>query len=113
MLQTDNKRRYERMPFITRLTVLDAVTKQACEGSSIDLSATGTQCYAERFLAVGTRISIRFWLRGLDGTVPGEVEGTVRWARIEQDGAMMGVEFDVPLSPSHCAELYEKLFAGP
>lgn len=110
MLQTDNKRRYERMPFMTRLTVLDAITRQDFEGSSIDLSVVGAQCYVERFLAVDTRIRIRFWLRGLDGTAPVEVEGTVRWARIEQDGAIMGVEFDVPLSSSHCAELYEKLF---
>ena len=105
------KRRCERMPFRTRLTVLDAVTKRACQANSIDLSISGAQFHAGRFLVVGTHIRIRFWLGQGGQSVPVELGATVRWARVEQDGAIMGVEFDGLLSPSYCPELYEQLFA--
>lgn len=105
------KRQSDRMPFTTRLTVLDAVTSQACEGNSIDLSVTGIQLYAARFFVAGTRLRIQFWLRDLPTTAPVELGAVVRWARVEQGGAIVGVEFDAPLSPSYCPQLYEELFA--
>lgn len=107
------KRRCVRVPFTTKLAVLDTVTQQTFEAASIDLSASGAQFYAGKFFAVGTRICIRLSVRQADRAVPVELRATVRWARVEKDGAIMGVEFDAPLSPGHCPELYDELFARP
>ena len=101
-------RRFPHVPFSTDLTVVDLLDRRRYAGHSIDLSRGGIGFYAERFFPAGTRIDVVVPA----GPGPGRavsLPATVRWSRIEADGAVMGAEFDTLLGPAVCPELYERL----
>jgi c-di-GMP-binding flagellar brake protein YcgR len=93
------KRSYERVSFSVDLEVLNLSTGQTCRGRSIDLSRGGMAFFAERFIAKGTRIRIRFWIKDNGRPVVIQVAASVQRAQTESDGGIMGAEFDAPLDP--------------
>ena len=106
------RRRYERVPFSARLTVVDLASGHRFKANAIDISVVGMAFYAEKLFGNNSRIRIHIRLKDAGQEQPVEVGATVRRARLEQDGAIMGAEFDAPLSPSHQPMLYERLSAG-
>ena len=93
-------RRYERVSFSVELTVFDLTGGPPCKGRSINLSRGGMGLFVERFFPVGRQVSIHVFLndaRGKRVTVP--LPATVRWAQAETAGAILGTEFDAPLTP--------------
>lgn len=103
------RRRYERVPFSTELTVIDARDRRRYKGWSIDLSLGGMSFFAERFLQAGSRIAILARLPGSRDGPATPVEATVQWSRVEADGAVMGAEFTQALSNAFQPQLYEAL----
>jgi len=106
------KRRYERIPFSAGMTVTDVATGRRCEANSVNISAASIAFYAETLFPLDSRIRIQIRLRdaGREETV--ELGATVRRARPEQDGAVMGAEFDTILGPSHLPNLYDRVCVG-
>ena len=107
----DAARHYERVPFAARVTVADAASGARYEGNSIDLSAGGVGFYTRRFFEPGARIRVSIWLTVSGRQEPVELPATVRWARVEQGGAIMGAEFDAVLSAARQPTLWERLCA--
>jgi c-di-GMP-binding flagellar brake protein YcgR len=93
------RRLYERVSFSVDLEVVNLSTGQTCRGRSIDLSRGSMAFFAERFIAKGTRIRIRFWIKDNGSPVVIQVAATVQRAQTEGDGSIMGAEFDAPLDP--------------
>jgi c-di-GMP-binding flagellar brake protein YcgR len=103
------RRQYDRVPFRTELTIIDLATQVRYSGFSIDLSLGGMGFYAERFFEKGTPVDIvaRDNRPGREGAT--RITGTVQWARVEGDGAIIGVRFSRLLSPEAYPELCERL----
>lgn len=103
------RRQYERVPFWTALTVIDQSSQKRYSGHSIDLSLNGMRLYAERFFDVGSWIGIVAERGGAGQGPPAPILATVRWASVEAEGAVLGVEFGSVLDPRNHPELYEAL----
>ena len=103
------RRQYERTPFSTGVTIVDQATQRQYEGHSIDLSVGGMSFYSERFFDKGSSIALIARIGQSQGSEVTSIPATVQWARVEGDGAIMGVEFCQPLSRSAHPELYERL----
>jgi len=105
------RRQYERVPFRTELTIIDLGTQARYSGFSIDLSLGGMGFYTEHFFEKGTPVDI---VAG-DGRGGHEavtrITATVQWARVEGDGAIIGVQFSRLLSPDAYPELCERLYS--
>ena len=94
------RRRYEHVPFSTSLTIIDLASQRRYEGRSIDLSMGGIGFYCERFFQTGAGIAVLAQIGRPGGDRLTPIHATVRWARVEGDGAVMGAEFGEPLSPA-------------
>ena len=103
------RRRYERVPFSAKLTVVDVASGHRFKANAVDISAVGIGFYAETLFAENSRISIPLQLKDDGREELVELGATVRRSRLEQDGAIMGAEFDAPLSPARQPRLYERL----
>lgn len=101
-------REHERVPFTKRLTVMDSISGRKYEGNGIDISVKGIGFYSEKFLAEETRISIQVWL---DETKkdPVWINATVKWAKLEQDGAIIGAQFNNLVKSAEHPRLYEMI----
>lgn len=108
----DSKRRYGRMPFTNRLTVTDLSNGHSCKANAINLSLGGIKLYSERFFETGTRLRIHIWPKHSAEDNPIETVATVRWAGLENDGAILGTEFDKIVSRAENLELWELLDRG-
>ena len=94
------RRQYERVPFSCDLTIEDLGNGRRCKGCSINLSRGGIGFYADSFLATGAHVGIHLWVDRTEGRRPVELLATVRWARVEDRGAVLGAEFDCALTPA-------------
>ncbi len=104
------RRRYEHVPFSMDLVIVDQKSQSRFKAHSINLSLGGVAFYAERFLESGTRITVLAQLGRSEGDNPAPIPATVAWAKVEADGAIMGVGFDAPLSPATHPKLCERLY---
>ena len=94
------KRRYVRVPFSAKLTIMSVSGKQVYRGNSINLSRGGIGLYCEKFFPTGARLVIQVEMHHKGKVIKDQLTGIVRWAEIEQDGAILGVEFDELLNPT-------------
>ena len=94
------RRKYVRVPFSAGLTITSISGQQTCSGNSINLSRGGIGLYCEKFFPTGTRLMIQVEMHYKGRVIKDQLSGTVRWAKIEQDGAILGVEFDELLNPT-------------
>lgn len=105
-----SRRQYERVPFLKKLTVLDVNTGHKFEANAIDISIKGVGFYSKKLLQKDHHISIQVWLDDDSQKDPVWIGGTVKWSKLEQDGAVMGVEFDALIKPAEHPKLYEMIF---
>jgi hypothetical protein len=103
-------RAYERVPFAKRLTVLDVNSGQKFEANGIDISVMGMGFYSKKFFQTKNRVSIQVWLDNVSQQDPAWINATVRWAKLEQDGAVMGVRFDTIIKSTEHPKLYELIY---
>ena len=108
-MMPSERRRHERVPYPTELTVVDLTTQCRLAGHGIDLSLWGIGFYVESFLEVGTRIALLLQPRHGGAEAAEPIEATVRWTRVETGGAIVGAEFSQTLSPTYRPRLYESL----
>jgi len=108
-MKVQERRRYQHVPFCTKLTIIDMTDQRRHDGHSIDLCLRGIGFYVERFFPAGARIAVipRLNTEGHPSAQP--VEAVVRWSRVEREGAVVGAEFVQTLGPSVHPELYETL----
>jgi hypothetical protein len=103
-------RAYERVPFAKKLTIMDVSSGQKFEANGIDISVMGMGFYSKKFFSKNSRISIQVWFDNVSQTDPKWINATVRWSTLEQDGAMMGVQFDAPIKLTDHPKLYELIY---
>jgi c-di-GMP-binding flagellar brake protein YcgR len=108
-MTTRERRRYEHVPFSMELTIVDLQDNRRYKGRSINLSLGGIGFYAERFFEVGSRLTILAQPGHSRDQRVRPITVTVRWSRVEAEGAVMGAEFSQLLSPAVHPELYESL----
>ena len=104
-----NRRRYEHIPFSVELTVVDLADNRRYKGHSVNFSLGGVGFYCERFFESGARVAVVPHLRGVPEHRLRPITVTIRWSRVESDGAVMGAEFSQVLSATVHPELYEAL----
>lgn len=104
------KRVYERVPFTRKLTVLDVNSGQKFEANGIDVSVVGMGFYSKKFFQKDSRISIQVWLDDVSQKDPVWINATVRRSKLEQDGAVMGVQFDTLVKSAEHPKLYELIY---
>lgn len=105
-----SRRECERVPFMKRLTILDVESGQKFEANGVDISVTGMGFYSKKFFQRNSRISIQVWL---DGDLQQDavwIGATVKWSKLEQDGAIMGVQFDTFIKSTEHPKLYELIY---
>jgi c-di-GMP-binding flagellar brake protein YcgR len=105
-----SRREYERVPFAKKLTVLDLNSGNTYEANGIDISVKGIGFYSKKLLQKDHHISIQVWLDDVSQKDPVCLTGAVKWSKLEQDGAIIGVQFDALIKPSQHPKLYEMIF---
>ena len=105
-----SRRAYERIPFIKRLTVLDVNTNRIFDANGIDISVKGVGFYSSKLFQKGHHVSIQIWLDDVSQKDPVWIGGTVKWSKLEQDGAIMGIEFDALIKPAEHPKLYGMIY---
>ena len=102
-------RRYERASFSIDVTIRRPSDGLRCRGRSIDLSAGGMGIYCERFFAPGEHLRLGITLRTAPTPQSFELDAIVRRAEVQDAGAILGVEFERPLSSAQEPALYGTL----
>ncbi|MGA2914646.1 MAG: PilZ domain-containing protein [Sedimentisphaerales bacterium] len=105
-----SRREYERVPFVKRLTVRDVESGGKYEANGIDISVKGIGFYSKKFFSKDTRVAIQVWLDEDTQKDPVWINATVKWSKLEQDGAVMGAQFDTLVKPTEHPKLYEMIY---
>ncbi|MFA5293675.1 MAG: PilZ domain-containing protein [Phycisphaerae bacterium] len=103
------RRTYARVPFTHKLMVLDMNTGHKFEGNGIDISVMGIGFYSRKLFQKEHHVQIQVWLDGGENVDPVLISGTVKWSKPEQDGGIMGVQFDMLIKASDHPDLYEQI----
>ena len=106
------RRRYQHVPFATSLTIIDQTTGRHHHGSSINMTKGGVGFFCEKFLQPNTKVLFVFRLGHGSDLVEETVPATVRWGKIDGDGAIGGAEFAQPLSQQEFPTLSDRLYAA-
>jgi hypothetical protein len=96
MPSTPERRRFERVPFYARVTLIPVAGGPPVEAQSCDLSLGGAGLICQAPLPVGGVYTLTFHLASPSGVVADRVAGTVTTVRCD-DAALVGVAFAVPL----------------
>jgi c-di-GMP-binding flagellar brake protein YcgR len=91
-------RRFERVPFYTRVTVASNPEGTVREANSVDISLGGVGLICHEPLSVGSDVSLTFHLGSRPVPTLEEVSGRVRAVRFDEDATLLGVEFADVLS---------------
>ena len=110
MLSYVEKRAYARVPFTRKLIVRDLNTGQKFWANGIDISLMGIGFYSKKFLPKNHRVSMQLWLDGADKVDPVWLNGVVKWAKLEQNGAVIGVQFGAIIKSAEHQELYKQIY---
>ena len=102
------KREYDRVSFLKRITLKDVKTNHLIEANGIDINIKGVRFYSEKFFSMNDRISMQIWL----DNVSVWISGKIIWSHIEQDGAITGVQFDDPIKPDTHPKLYKMIYTN-
>jgi hypothetical protein len=95
---------------VKRLTILDVESGQKFEANGIDISVKGIGFYSKKFFSNNSRVSIQVWLDDVSQKDPVWINAVVRWSKLEQDGAIIGVQFDTLIKPVEHPKLYEMIY---
>ena len=105
-----SRREYERIPFVKKLTVKDLNTSHRFDANGVDISVKGVGFVSPKILPMNSRVSIQVWLDDDAQKDPVWIGATVKWAKPEQDGAVIGVQFDTLIEPVEHPKLYEMIY---
>lgn len=94
------RRRHDRVPLLTDLTVEDLCTGQSCSGRSINISRGGIGFYSAKFVPAGNDIRITIHLSRGGQSYWTQVHARVSRATIETRGTIIGALFDPELTPA-------------
>jgi len=103
------QRRFDRAAFFADLEVVDRSTGRRLAGRSLDLCRGGMGLFASGFVAEGAPVQI--FLRVDEGgrAVTVRLNAVVVQSRAEEQGAILGVAFDSPLTPAAQPVLCDRL----
>jgi len=95
------RRQFERVAFFCPLQLIALPEGVAVPGNSFDVSMGGVGITAETSLERGQAVCVRFHLKnGPNGARDEEVLGRVAYARADEDGNRLGIEFLQPIRAS-------------
>ena len=94
------------------MTIVDETTGRHYHGSCINLSRGGVGFFCEKFLQPNTKVTCVFHLGHGSDRVDERVPATVRWGKIDTDGAIGGAAFGEPLSQRANPVLSDRLYAS-
>lgn len=106
------RRRFDHVPVAMSLTIIDEGTRSHVNGSSINLSRGGVGFYSERFLRPDTHVTFVFHFGYGTNAKTESIHATVRWSKIEGEGAIGGAAFGSLLSDATFPLLSDRLFAA-
>jgi hypothetical protein len=88
------QRRYERVAFFCPLQLTVLPNGLTVPGTSFDISIGGVGIATELFLERGQPVRLRFHLEnGSHGPIDEDILGRVAYARADEDGNRLGIEF--------------------
>ena len=105
-----SRREYERVPFTKKLMVMDVESGEKFDANSIDISVKGIGFYSRKFFSKESRVGIQIWLDDVSQEDPVWIDATVKWSKLEQDGAVIGVQFDTLIKAAEHPKLYEIIY---
>lgn len=104
------RRRYERVAFFSQLDLTVLPDGPTLPGSSFDISIGGVGVTTEVMLERGQAVRVRFHLyNGSNGRIDEDVLGRVAYARADEDGDRLGIEFLETIRESSQPVLARKL----
>ncbi len=99
MVPVQVKRRFERVPFHNRVTVIVLGTNLEIEAFTSDISLGGVGLNCCTYLRVGQVVSMDFHMKSRAGAVTERVFGQISHVRSDDDVVAVGVEFTEVLGP--------------
>jgi c-di-GMP-binding flagellar brake protein YcgR len=107
-----DRRRYERVPFNCRVTMVPASRGAAAPGQATDISLGGAGIMTAASFEKGQVVTVSFLMRDArQQEVINEVVGRVVNLRADYDANRVGVEFLEPLSEHRQPELTRRVLA--
>jgi c-di-GMP-binding flagellar brake protein YcgR len=107
-MATARARQYERVPFFCEVA-LTAAGSPPLSAHSFDISLGGVGVYSETALERGTPIKVSFRLTNSRGTTVEHVAAQVAYAKADESGCRLGIEFlELPRESTH-PELMRRL----
>ncbi|MBN1787224.1 MAG: PilZ domain-containing protein [Sedimentisphaerales bacterium] len=104
------KRAYARVPFTRKLVARDLKTGKKYWANGIDISVMGIGFFSKKFFPKNDRVSVQVWLDSQGKVDPVWMNGTVKWAKLEQGGAIIGIQFDSLIKSAEHPELYKQIY---
>lgn len=110
--QTDSggRREYGRVSFLRKMTIRDITTGRTCEASGIDVNIKGVRFFCHASFEAGQRVAMQVWLDNASLRDPVWINGRVAWSQREQNGAIIGVQFDELIRPERHPKLYSIIY---
>lgn len=104
------RRRYGRVPFLSRVALTPIPGGTRSEARTLDLSLGGVGVLTSGAYAVGQAVELVFFSRDSKGAEVGErVLGRVANFKADVDGNRIGIEFAAPLRETECPVLTQRL----
>lgn len=91
---SSERRRFGRLPFFVPVALTPNTVPGSIQGHTFDISLGGAGLTCPTPLPVGESVRLAFHLPAPAGRVVEELTGRVASLRFDDDGAIMGVEFD-------------------
>ncbi len=106
------RRRFDHVPVAMSLTIIDEDSRNHLAGASINLSRGGVAFYCEKFIKPDTHVTFVFHFGYGSNAKAESIRATVRWSKIEGEGAIGGAAFESLLSDVTFPLLSDRLFAA-
>ncbi len=104
------RREYARVSFLKKMTIRDLKTGRVCEASGIDINVKGVRFFCKQPFPSGRRIALQVWLDHALLRDPVWINGRAIWSQTEQDGVIVGVQFDELIVPAGHPKLYQLIY---
>jgi c-di-GMP-binding flagellar brake protein YcgR len=88
-----SRRRYERMPFSARVILVSSFLDVPLEARSLDISPGGVALLCDQPSPTGQVVSMTFHIESPSGMIRETVSGRITNIRLDDDAAILGVEF--------------------
>ena len=106
---TTYSRRYQRVPFFCKATLMILPAGTPVNAYSFDISLGGVGLDAPVSCPRGTAVRVSFYLKGRDGERVEHVLGQVAYVRADESDNRIGIEFQESVRESTQPELSRRL----